>query len=132
MKQFPFMIYSNNSGNEPIGYITSVNKTFEYFTCKNKDDWPSGEFIFIETNIKKHVKIFCPKIKKFMSFKNDILLTSNDSSSSIFDLSKKSNETGFVYLYCVDMKQYVYINSNNILNTKEDGSTILLKENYIN
>lgn len=79
-----------------------------------------------------YVKIFCPKIKKFISFKNNILLTSDNSSSSIFDLSKKSNKKGFIYLFCVDMNQYLYINNDNILNTKEDGTIILFKENYIN
>lgn len=138
MKKFAFMIYpkikesneSNTTGNEPIGYISILNNEFKYFICENVNDWPFKEFALIETNNKNHFKIFHPEIKKFISFKKDILSTNDNCDSSIFDFNKKEN-TEYIYLYCINNQEYVYINCNNELNTKKDGNIILLKKKLL-
>jgi len=135
MKKFAFMIYSesnesNSAGNEPLGYISILNNEFKYFICENINDWPDKEFVLVETNNKNNFKIYHPEIKKFISFKKDILSTNDNCNSSIFDFNKKS-DTGFIYLYCTNLKEYVYINYNNEINTKKDGDIILLKKSLL-
>lgn len=134
MKKFAFMIYpdieKSNSGNQPLGYISIFNNEFKYFICENINDWPDKEFVLIETNNKNHFKFYHPEIKKFISFKKDILSTSENCDSSIFDFNKKESSE-FIYLYCTNMKEYVYINYNDELNLKKDGNIILLKKNSL-
>lgn len=135
MKKFAFMIYSENNRNNttvnlPIGYISTFNNEFKYFICENVNDWPNKEFVLIETDDRNNYKIFHPEIKKFISFKKDILLTSDNCNSSIFNFNKKESSE-FLYLYCNNNQEYVYINYNNELNTKKDGNIILLKKKLL-
>lgn len=136
-KQFPLIIFSDiidffNAGNQPIGYITPFENDFRYSICDNNNNiWPTKDFVLIKTNNRNHFKIFCSEIKKFISFKNNILSADNGSNSSVFDLNKNTKNPEFVYFYCCDLKQYIYINDKNELNTKEDGNKVLLKKSLI-
>lgn len=135
-KQFPLIIYSDiidlfTSGNLPLGYITPFENYFMYSICDNNNIWPTKDFILIKTNNENHFKIFCPEIKKFISFKNNVLSAENGSNSSIFDFNKNSKNKEFVYFYCCDLKRYIFINDKNELNIKEEGNKVLLNKSLI-
>lgn len=128
-KQFPLIIYSDI--NLPLGYIKLFGNRFKYSICDNNNIWPIKDFVLIKTNNKNHFKIFYPEIKKFISFKNSILSAENGSNGSVFDLINFSKNPEFVYFYCCNLKQYIYINDKNELNVKEEGNKVLLKKSLI-
>lgn len=135
-KHFPLIIFSDiidlfNTGNQPLGYVTPFKNEFIYSICDDNNIWPTKDFVLIKTNNENHFKIFCPEIKKFISFKNNVLSAENGSNNSVFDLNKISKNQDFVYFYCCNLKQYIYINDKNELNTKGDGNKVLLKKSLI-